>query len=61
MTLVDLLAQAVVLMVILAAVSPAGRQLMADCADMNVERLEREDRDAAEAAWWLNQMQPVRA
>lgn len=53
LTLPDLIAQGVMLLLILLAVK--HRRLIDDCADMNVERLERDDR-ATEAKWWLNQM-----
>jgi hypothetical protein len=55
MTAADLLAQATVLGLILLAVQ--HRDLISDCMDMNVERLEREEAEAAEACWWLSQME----
>ncbi len=54
MTAPDLIAQATILALILVAVHQ--RHLIADLTDGNVERIEREERNAAEARWWLSQM-----
>ncbi len=50
----DFIAQATVLAFILLALR--HRDLIVDMTDGNVERLEREERRAAEARWWLDQM-----
>lgn len=54
MTAPDLIAQATVATLLLLALWQ--RDLLNDMTDGNVERLEREDRDAAEAHWWLAQI-----
>ena len=58
MTAADLIAQTVMLAFILVAV--ANRHLLPDFTDGNVERLEREERDAQEARWWLQQIEDNR-
>ncbi len=52
MTAPDLIAQAMILTLILVAV--AHRDMLADFTDNNVERLIREEADAAEAQGWLD-------
>jgi hypothetical protein len=54
MNLPDLLAQATILTLLLIAVQ--HRDLLSDMTDGNVERLEREEANAMEARWWLQQM-----
>ena len=54
----DLIAQSAVLAFILLAV--ANRHLLPDLTDGNVERLEREDQQAEEAFWWLQEMEASR-
>jgi hypothetical protein len=57
-TTADLLAQAAMLAFLILAY--LHRDLLNDCMDMNVERLEREERNAAEAQAWLAQMKDTR-
>lgn len=57
-TTADLTAQALLFGFILLAV--ANRHLLPDFTDGNVERLEREERDATEASWWLQQIEDNR-
>jgi hypothetical protein len=54
MSLPDLLAQATILGLLILAIQ--HRDLLNDMTDGNVERLEREERNATEARWWLEQM-----
>lgn len=54
MTLPDLIAQAVILTLILAALW--HRDMLADFTDGNVERLVRIEAEAAEAQGWLDLM-----
>lgn len=56
MTTPDLIAQVTIATLLLLALWQ--RDLLNDMTDGNVERLEREDRDAAEALWWLAQIGP---
>ena len=51
----DLTAQALLCGFLLLAI--ANRHLLPDFTDGNVERLEREERDAQEACWWLQQIE----
>lgn len=58
MTLPDLIAQAVILALILAALW--HRDMLADMTDGNVERLVRIEAEAAEAQGWLDLMGAVK-
>jgi hypothetical protein len=53
-TTADLLAQSAMLAFLILAYR--HRDLLNDMTDGNVERLEREERNATEARWWLEQM-----
>ncbi len=55
--MIDLLAQLTMAALMVLAATPQARRLIEDMSDGNVERLIRED-NAAEAAWWLAQMEP---
>lgn len=54
MTPADYLAQAGMLAFLILAFR--HRHLLDDCADGNIDRIEREERNAAEAREWLAQM-----
>lgn len=49
----DFAAQLAMVVLMTLAATPEWRRFLQDCMDMNVERLERRDRDAAEAKAWL--------
>jgi hypothetical protein len=58
MTLPDILAQSAVLAFLILAYR--HRDLINDCMDGNVDRIQREERNAAEAQAWLAQMKDTR-
>lgn len=52
----DFIAQLCMAGLLVWAATPQARGLFRDCMDMNVERIDREERNAAEAQAWLAMM-----
>ncbi len=57
MTPPDIIAQFCMAGLMLLAVTRPARRLLDDCADGNIDRLEREERNRDEARMWLAQME----